>query len=63
VLLAANGRSVSGPPPGVPGQPFSVADLEGGGVLWLRTPPIVEPGCADVRVAEPLLDLRNVAGA
>ncbi len=41
-------------------QSFSIADFEGGGVLWLRTAAVVEPRCGDVSVPEPLLNLRNV---
>lgn len=43
-----------------PRMRVSVAHLEGGGVLRTRSPPIVESGCADVRVAEPLLDESDI---
>ena len=38
----------------------SVANLVGGGVLWTRTPAVVEPGRGDVRVPQPLLDEGDV---
>jgi hypothetical protein len=37
-----------------------VADFERRGIFRLHFTPIANPGGGDVRVAEPLLDLRNI---